>query len=102
MPEQGTIDPSLQSLIDIAISDLTARLSIEPTDVTVISAAPVEWPDQGLGCPQPGMLYAQVTVDGALIELAVSSNLYRYHAGGSRGPFLCEKTFTAEPLPPKP
>jgi hypothetical protein len=43
------------------------------------------------GCPAPGQEYATVATDGALIILELDGTEYRYHAGGSRAPFLCEK-----------
>ena len=58
------------------------------------------WPDKGLGCPQHGMEYLQVQVDGTLIELEVGGKRYRYHSGETRPPFLCERTFSADPLVP--
>ena len=65
-----------------------------------MSAAFVVWPDKGLGCPQHGMEYLQVQVDGTLIELEAGGERYRYHSGETRPPFLCERTFSADPLLP--
>ena len=84
------IDPGLKPFIDLAVTDLATRLSIDATEVGVSSATLVEWPDSSLGCPQPGQQYAQVSTDGALIVLTADNNTYRYHAGGSTTPFLCE------------
>jgi hypothetical protein len=94
------IDPGVQPEIDLAVADLAARLSVDPSTITVVSAAFVVWPDKGLGCPQHGMEYLQVQVDGTLIELAAGGERYRYHSGESRPPFLCERTFSAGPLVP--
>jgi hypothetical protein len=85
----GSIDPGLKPYIDIAVSDLAQRLSITVEQIEVASATLKEWPDASLGCPQPGMQYAQVMTDGALIVLEVNGKAYNYHAGGSRTPFLC-------------
>jgi hypothetical protein len=38
------------------------------------------------------MVYTQVMVDGALIQLSVDGTSYSYHSGASGGPFLCQKT----------
>lgn len=84
-------DPSLQSLVDLAIADLAARLSVDPGSIGVAQAEAVVWPDGSLGCPQPGMVYTQVQVEGARIVLQVSGVAYPYHSGGGRLPFLCEK-----------
>jgi hypothetical protein len=85
------IDPGLQPYIDIAVADLAKRVSIDESDVGVISATLVSWPDAALGCPRKGQQYPQVTTDGSVIVLKVGDKLYRYHSGGSRKPFLCEQ-----------
>lgn len=86
----GEIDPGLQPYIDIAVADLAERLAADPAEIAVNSATLVVWPDSSLGCPAPGQQYAQVTTDGALIVLTADGDEFRYHAGGSRTPFLCE------------
>ena len=90
------IDRGVQPQIDLAVADLAARLSVDPSTITIVSAAFVVWPDKGLGCPQHGMEYLQVQVDGTLIELEAGGERYRYHSGETRPPFLCERTFSAE------
>ncbi|HQZ33255.1 MAG TPA: hypothetical protein PK020_02465 [Ilumatobacteraceae bacterium] len=87
----GDIDQGLQPYIDLAVGDLTQRLTTKVEHIIVTSATVVVWPDSSLGCPAPGQEYAQVTTDGALILLQVDGTEYPYHAGGSRLPFLCEK-----------
>jgi hypothetical protein len=87
----GQYDPAFQSYVDQAIADLAHRLGTNPSSVSVISAEAVVWPDAGLGCPEPGMVYTQVQVDGLLIRLSADDNEYRYHTGGRVStPFLCE------------
>ena len=92
--------PGVQPQIDLAVADLAARLSVDPSTITLVSAAFVVWPDKGLGCPQHGMEYLQVQVDGTLIELEAGGERYRYHSGEIRPPFLCERTFSAGQLVP--
>jgi len=89
--ETGGISEGLRGLVDTACADLAGRLGIAAEDITPVSAAAVVWPDAALGCRRPDMRYKQVPVDGALIELRVGGRLYRYHSGGSRPPFLCER-----------
>lgn len=86
----GSVDAQLRSFVDVAVADLTHRLNVAASSATVVSARAMTWPDHSLGCPQPGMAYPQTQVDGTLIELSVGGTVYRYHSGGSRGPFLCE------------
>jgi len=84
------IEPNLQSLIDTGTADLANRLSIDRNIVEVVSAQSVVWPDRSLGCPQPGMVYPQVLAEGYHIELRVKGQVYSYHGGEGRGPFLCK------------
>ena len=90
----------MEILIEKAREDLAQRLSISITQISLVEAREVLWPDASLGCPQPGMKYKQVPEDGALIVLQVQETVYEYHNGGSRGLFLCEKAFAdPEKLP---
>jgi hypothetical protein len=93
-------DAGLQNLIDKAVVDLAQRLSIPITQITLMEARLVVWPDSSLGCPQPGMAYMQVQVDGLLIRLQAGEQIYEYHSGRTRDPFLCTKT-VKDPNPPQ-
>ncbi|HTP06669.1 MAG TPA: hypothetical protein VMP08_00355 [Anaerolineae bacterium] len=90
MPASSQVESGLQPLIEIAITDLANRLSINRESIEVVSAQTVVWPDRSLGCPQPGMVYPQVLAEGYHIELSVKGEVYSYHGGEGRGPFLCE------------
>ena len=81
------IDPTLP-LVVAAVDDLAGRLGIEPDEVTVVDARAVTWPDGSLGCPEPGMMYTQVLVDGTLVVLEAGGRRYEYHGGDPL--FLCE------------
>ena len=39
----------------------------------------VEWPDAGLGCPKPGMMYAQVVTPGFRLVFEYEGGQYEYH-----------------------
>ncbi len=84
-------DQGLQKLVMQAKADLARRLNIAPDQIDLIELQSVVWPDGSLGCPQPGMGYIQVQVDGLLIRLRVGGRIYEYHSGGNRGPFFCEQ-----------
>lgn len=84
------IEAGMQPLIEAASADLMKRLSVTRASIEVVSAQSVVWPDKSLGCPQPGMTYIQVLADGYRIELRVKDQIYSYHGGEGRGPFLCE------------
>jgi hypothetical protein len=81
--------------VELARADLAGRLGVPVDEVTLVSATEVTWRDSSLGCPQPGMNYAQVLTDGSRIVLAVGGKQDQYHSGGQRPPFFC-----ATPQPP--
>jgi hypothetical protein len=98
MPSPGTgYDPAMQPLVDQAIADLAERLGIVPAEIQVLSAEAVTWPDSSLGCPQPGMAYAEVLAPGYLIKLSAEGNVFEYHASRGSTVFYCEN-----PSPPVP
>lgn len=92
-----TSSPGLLGLIELAKVDLSVRASIPLDQITVIDARPVVWPDASLGCPQPGMQYAQVLTPGYLVLLAAWGIQYEYHAGRGAAISYCHN-----PTPPVP
>lgn len=99
--EAASYDPALEPLVTIALEDLSDRLNVDIGQIVVIEAELVTWPDASLGCPQPGMVYAQVPVDGTLIRLEVAGKVYEYHGGGWIDPFLCEQVIKTKPTSPQ-
>lgn len=94
----GEVDPALDRLVRESVADLAPRLGVDEAEITAISATTVTWPNAGLGCPEPGMMFTQVLVDGALVELEHGGQVYRYHAGGSGSPFLCDPARAVAPV----
>ena len=90
VPIPPPFDAPLEKVVTQAKEDLAKRLAININQVNLVELQSVTWPDGSLGCPQPGMAYTQVTVDGLLIRLSAGANSYEYHSGGGRAPFLCE------------
>lgn len=92
-------DPGLRALVEQAQADLAQRLGVAPEAVGFLAFEAVVWPDAGLGCPEPGLAYAQVLMEGYRITLGYAKRVFAYHGGGARGPFLCENA-AATPAPP--
>ena len=84
------IDPNLEPLIQLAVKDLAGRLNIPEDQIEVLSAQAVVWSDPSMGCPAPNMRYIQIPQDGTLIRLQAGGQVYEYHSGGNKPPFLCE------------
>ena len=99
-PGPGVVEPGLEGLEKEAREDLAARLSIPASEIELLEARSVVWPDASLGCPRPDMAYAQVPQEGVLIRFSVYGHVYEYHSGVSLELFLCQDKFKRiEPLP---
>jgi hypothetical protein len=95
IPNPG--DPSLNKMASLAKEDLASRLSVAVDEIKLLEVRQVTWPDTSLGCPQPGLVYSQVSQEGLLIRLRVAGRMYFYHSGGTQDPFLCEGTSQVVP-----
>jgi hypothetical protein len=89
--------PGMESLIEMAKNDLAQRLSISVGEISLVEARSVVWPDSSLGCPQAGIMYAQVLTPGFLILLEHGGVITEYHANRGNYVVACEN-----PSPPVP
>ena len=79
----------LTGMVTGAVDDLAGYLSVDSSSIVVGVVEEVVRRMSGLGCPRPGMVYAQVLVDGLRIVLVHDGTDYVYHSGGMVDPFLC-------------
>jgi hypothetical protein len=79
----------------LAQKDLAQRLSVAEEVILVQSMEPVTWPDASLGCPQPGMVYAQLLTPGFKVILEVGEEVYEYHTGMTQPIVLCREEDSA-------
>ena len=84
-------NPYMRRVTTQAMEDLAGRLALPVERIEFLEMKSVLWPDKGLGCPRPGMVYQQVQQDGYLIRLRAGKREFDYHGGRQRPPFLCEK-----------
>ena len=80
----------IEALVAKARADLAGRLDVDPGGIELVSAEEVSWPDASVGCPQPGMAYAQVVTSGSRIVLESGGERHEYHSDNRRDPFLCK------------
>jgi hypothetical protein len=71
--------PPANPAVAAAIAHLAAELGLSPADVTILSVEEMQWPDSSLGCPQPGMMYAQVITPGYRVLLEANGETYAVH-----------------------
>jgi len=78
-------------LLTRLIDDLALRSSSDPAAISLVGAEAVIWNDGSLGCPQPGVAYPQVQIEGYRVLLRIGDRDYDYRVG-RRGSFvLCEQ-----------
>jgi hypothetical protein len=80
----------VKTVLQLAIEDLAGRLGLSPEAIQLVSVEPVEWSDASLGCPQPGIMYAQVITPGYHVVLEAGGQQYTYHTDAGRVVVLCE------------
>ena len=77
--------------VELARDDLARRLGLALDVIQLVSVEAVDWSDTSLGCPQPGMMYAQVITPGFLIVLEAMGQTYAYHTDENSSVVLCQK-----------
>lgn len=99
--EPASLQPSLEptasrgpidlpaSVVDPVVADIARLAAVPPDQVAVQSAEFVTFPDAGLGCPVPGMVYTQVQVDGYKIVAVAAGTTYDYRGTGQGKFRLC-------------
>lgn len=85
------VTPSAQqtSLVEASARDLNLQTDVPLDEIELLSAVSVVWPTAALGCPEAGMSYAEVQIEGLLITLGAGGEEYSYHTDGSNNYVLC-------------
>ncbi len=86
IPIPGDAEPAVGQ----AKADLARRKGIDKDEITVVTVEAVDWPDTSLGCPEPGMMYAQIITPGYKILLSYEGKIYEYHSGKEDRIVFCE------------
>jgi hypothetical protein len=82
-------NPSKRLMTERAKSDLAQQLNLSPAAIEVVEVQEMQWPDAGLGCPQPDQVYAQVETPGYWILLEAKAQFYPYHTDATDRIQLC-------------
>jgi hypothetical protein len=78
-----TIPDEAKEITDSVKQDLAERLNLAQDKIEIVAVEAVDWPDASLGCPKPGMAYADVITPGFKIVLQAEGTLYTYHTGAT-------------------
>ncbi len=83
--------PQTNPSIDAAAAAAATRLGVARADLRVERVEAREWPDASLGCPQQGVLYAQVLTPGYLVVIAGAGKQLEYHTDERGKVVLCQE-----------
>jgi hypothetical protein len=92
-------------VIERAAADLAQRSGLAKSDIRLVLARAVDWPDGSLGCPpEPGMAYVQVITPGYLVILDAGGQTYEYHLDRGQTMLSCQPAdilpYPNIPVPP--
>lgn len=69
-------------VVQAAKKELAKKLAVSERAISLVGEVEeVTWPDSSLGCPEPGMMYAQVLTPGYRFKLQSGGKIFEYHAG---------------------
>ena len=77
-------DKERDAAVALAKKTLSGKLGVGTEAVQVDKAEPVDWPDASLGCPEKGMMYAQMITSGHKVVLKAGGKAYAVHVGAGR------------------
>lgn len=83
--------PGSDTALSAAIADLARQIGVPADQITLVSMEAKEWSDTALGCPQEGMMYAQVITPGFLMVLSAQGQQYEYHTDQKTSVVWCKK-----------
>lgn len=63
----------------VARKDLADRLGVHDSEIQFVSSESRTFADGSLGCPEAGVMYAQVQVEGWVMTFTVRDRRYTYH-----------------------
>jgi hypothetical protein len=80
----GGAQGTREQAIDVARTELARALGVDPASLALVDAREREWRDASLGCPQRGVVYAQVVTPGYAMTFRSGTARYSMHVGGGR------------------
>lgn len=78
-----------QRILDPILKEAAALAKIEREQLVVVRAESVVWNDGSLGCPEPGMEYAEALVNGYWVVIEAAGQMYDFRVGRDGSFRLC-------------
>lgn len=83
--------PGSETALAAAIADLAKQAGVPADQIILVSMEAKDWGDTALGCPQEGIMYAQVITPGYLMMFEAQGQQYEYHTDQTTNVVWCKK-----------
>ena len=99
-PQMSRVESQVPEAILGPILNEAAKLAnVPPQQLVIVRAEAVVWNDGSLGCPEPGMEYAQALVNGYWVVIKATGKVYDFRTGRDGSFRLCPQ---GRGRPPRP
>jgi hypothetical protein len=92
IPLRPTLNPDTQPAVDAALAEAATHLGVDSTALRVDQVEARQWSDASLGCPRPGIMYAQIVTPGFLIMISSGARQLEYHSDTRARVVLCNES----------
>ena len=100
-PQQSRVESQLpEAILGPILKDAAKLANVPREQLVIVRAESVVWNDGSLGCPEPGMEYAQALVNGYWVVIKAAGKVYDFRAGRDGSFRLCPEGCGHQPLPP--
>jgi hypothetical protein len=99
-PQMSRVESQVPEAILGPILNEAAKLAnVPPQQLVIVRAEAVVWNDGSLGCPEPGMEYAQALINGYWVLIKAAGQTFDFRVGGGGSFHLCPQ---GRGRPPRP
>ena len=78
-----------QGILDSILKEAATLAKVDREQLVIVRAESVVWNDGSLGCPEPGMMYTQMLVNGYWVVIEAAGQKYDFRVGSGGSFRLC-------------
>jgi hypothetical protein len=78
-----------QAILESILKEAAAQAKVDRDQLVIARTQSVVWSDGSLGCPEPGMMYTQMLVNGYWIVVEAAGKQYDFRVGSGGSFRLC-------------
>ena len=89
-PHMSQVAPQVpEAILNSILKEAAKRANVPPQELVIVRAEAVVWNDGSLGCPEPGMEYAQALINGFWVVISGAGQTYDFRVGRDGNFRLC-------------